>query len=436
MRPFIAAVAIDIFCEANPMKFWLKFLIFLLLLSGVGAAAYKPATEYWKKRNQPVFREAEVEQGRILAVRNSTGEIKPVLEVAIGSFVSGPITELHVEFNDRVKKDQLLAKIDPRIYKAAVDRDMATLATRKADVERVEALLQRATNDERRSQELRAENEDYISKTEIDRFHFERLSLAAQLKVAEASVKQAQANLENSEANLGYTEILSPVDGIVTDRKIDPGQTLAAQFQAPELFIIAPDMEKKMHIIASVDETDIGLIRKAKEENRQVKFKVDAYPDDLFEGAIEQIRFSPITDQNVVTYPVVVATTNPDLKLMPGMTANLSFEIEEKEDVVKIPRNALSYYPDAKLVRKEDQKLLDGASRSDDDDDKEEGELSAEQKDEAAKKRNRRHVWVKEGDKLRAIEIVTGITDNKFTEMVSGELTKGQKLVIGVKSKR
>ena len=419
------------------MKFWFKFLFLLLVLGAAGAVGYKPAADYWKKRNQPNFREAKVERGRILAVRNSTGEIKPVLSVAVGSFVSGPIVGLHVDFNDRVTKGQLLAEIDPRIYVAAVERDRAMLASRVADVERVKALCQRAVNDERRSQELREENEDYISKTEIDRFHFERVSLDAQLKLAKASVDQAAANLRNSEANLDYTKILSPVAGIVFDRLIDPGQTLAAQFQAPELFVIAPDMDKKMHVFAAVDEADIGFIRKAKDEGRKVKFKVDAYPDDLFEGEIEQIRFSSTATQNVVTYPVVVATANPNLKLMPGMTASLSFEIEEKLDVVKIPNAALRYYPDVKFVRPEDEKLLDGTQRDEEEDEQTaEQTQSAEEKDDAAKKRDHRHVWVKDGDKLRAIEVVTGISDNYFTEMVSGELTEGQELVTGVELKK
>ena len=383
---------------------------------------------------RPEFTEDEVDRGTITYVVNATGEVQPVLRVSVGSFVSGPITDLFVDFNDHVKKDQLLAKIDPRIYQAAVERDTAALATRQADVENVQAKLQQALNDEDRARRLRAENKDYLSQTEMDRFHYNRVSLDAQLKVAEASVLQAKANLSNSMANLEYTDILSPVEGIVIERMIDPGQTLAAQFQAPELFIVAPDMVQKMHIFASVDETEIGLMKQAQESGQPVTFTVDAYPEDLFEGTIEQIRLSATNTQNVITYPVVVAAPNPDLKLMPGMTATLSFQIEKKEDILRVPKPALRYYPDKKLVREEDHEILEGAGRQESVDENEE-QQSAEQRRESGQKRNRRHVWVKDGEFLRAIEVLTGIDDNKYAEVVTGDLKVGMKLITGVKPK-
>ena len=239
----------------------LKSVLALTTLTILAAAAYQPLSRYWEEKHRPRYRTAQVTRRNITMVVNSTGEVKPVLSVAVGSFVSGPIEKLHVEFNDRVTAGQLLAEIDPRIYDAAVARDRAILLTRQADVKRVNAQLQQAINDEKRSTALRKESKDFISQAEIDRYHFTRMSLEAQAEVAEAAIAQAQANLSNSEANLAYTKILSPVDGIVIDRKIDPGQTLAAQFQTPELFVIAPDMEQRMDIYASVDEADIGLIR-------------------------------------------------------------------------------------------------------------------------------------------------------------------------------
>lgn len=414
------------------MRFFLKLLIIVAVLVGAGWAAYKPAMSYWKQRNRPTYRTDEVAQRTITSVVNTTGEVKPVLSVLVGSFVSGPIEELHADFNDQVEKDQLLAEIDPRIYEAAVQRDRATLITRQADVERVRAQLQQAINDEKRSIALREENADFISKTEMDRFHFNRMSLEAQLKVAQATIAQAEANLENSEANLGYTKIRSPVNGIIIDRKIDPGQTLAAQFQAPELFIIAPEMDKKMHIFASVDEADIGLIRDAQEKENPVHFTVDAYPDDLFVGEIEQIRFSSTETQSVVTYPVVVAASNEDLKLLPGMTANLSFQIDEKADVICVPNAALRFYPNAKRVREQDRALLDGA---DEDEFEDEPEVSAREKAEADRKRRSRHVWVEDGEWLRAVEVTTGISDNRFTEVASDKLQVGDQLVTGIKTR-
>jgi HlyD family secretion protein len=407
-------------------------LIAAAVLVIAGWAASWPAARYLEEHNRPKFREVEVVRRTISAVVNSSGEVKPVLSVSIGSFVSGPIVKLHVDFNDRVEKGQLMAEIDPQIYKAAVEGARAALVTRQADVIRVRALLQQAINDETRSIALHKENRDFISRAEIDRFHFNRLQLEAQLKVADAAIQQAEAALNNSEANLEYTKIRSPVDGIVINRKIDPGQTLAAQFQTPELFIVAPEMDKKMHIFASVDEADMGLIRRAQEEQRPVEFTVDAYPDDLFTGQIEQIRFSSTVTQNVVTYPVVVAAPNPDLKLLPGMTAELSFQIEKKEDALCVPNAALRFYPKLEHVRESDRPILEGAE-----DEAREAEevanLSAEQKQEAVTKRNRRHVWVAEGDKLRAVPIVMGISDSRFTEIESGELTEGEQLVTGIK---
>lgn len=414
------------------MKFLRRLVIGAILLGIAGWAVSGPAASYFAQRNRPSYREVKAVRRSLSAVVNSSGEVKPVLSVSIGCFVSGPITKLYVGFNDRVKEGQLMAEIDPQIYVAAKEGAKAALVTREADVFRVQALLQQAKNDERRSIALRKENRDYISQAEIDRFHFNRLQLDAQLKVANAAVEQAAAQLRNAESNVGYTKIRSPVDGIVINRKIEPGQTLAAQFQTPELFIVAPEMDKKMHVFAAVDEADIGLIRQAQDEGRPVEFTVDAYPDDLFTGQIEQIRFSSTVTQNVVTYPVVVAAPNPELKLLPGMTAELSFQIEKKEDVLCVPNAALRFYPDIAQVREEDRKILEGAEEEQREED-ETADLSASQKTEASAKRNLRHVWVVDGDKLRAIPIVMGISDSKYTEVTSGELKEGQALVTGLK---
>ena len=417
------------------MKTLLKIGVVLLLLGAGGVFAFPKMQAYWKERNKPSFRQSEVTRGEIVLVINSTGTVQPVLRVQIGSFVSGPITELCVDHNDPVKKGQLMARVDPWIYEAVADRDRAALATREAEVDRAKAQLQQAQNDEQRAKDLKERNSDYISETEMDRVRFNTQSLMAQLRVAEASVDQAKASLKNSMANLSYAEITSPVDGIVIERKIDEGQTLAAQFQTPELFVVAPNMREKMHVFASVDEADIGLIREAHEQDQQVHFTVDAYPEDLFEGTIYQVRMNPTTVQNVVTYPVVVEAPNPDLKLMPGMTANLSFQIDKREEVLKVPNAALRFYPSKVHVRPEDQELLEGKEEEldqDDDDSLTSGQRSAIETAQANRKRNRKHVWVVEGDLLRAVEVAVGLSDYKFTEVVSGELEEGQKVVTGI----
>jgi HlyD family secretion protein len=414
------------------MKLMFRFLIAIVVLAVIGAAAYRPATKYFGQRNRTHWRTAQVTRGRIVADVKSTGKIEPVLKVSIGSFVSGPITELYVDFNQVVKKGELLAVVDPRLYQANVDQNEAMLATRVADVQRADALLQQAERDEQRAIALREENEDFISGKEMDALHFARLSLEAQLKLAEAAVDQAKGALKNAEANLEYTKILSPVDGMVIDKKIDRGQTLAAQFQTPELFIIAPDMEKKMYVFASVDEADIGLILEAQQRKLPVEFRVDAYRDEVFYGQIEQIRKNSTTTENVVTYPVVVAATNPDLKLLPGMTASLSFQIDERKDVLRVPNAALRFYPEARQVRPEDREILFGAIDGDDLD-LEQTHRSADEREAALNKAKTRHVWVEDGQFLRAIPIVTELTDLKYSELVSGKLSEGDALVIGIK---
>jgi HlyD family secretion protein len=426
--------------------------LIVALFAGAVAAGYKPAVEYWEKRNAPKWRTADVAEGSIISVVNSTGTLKPVIQVSVGSFVSGPIDAeyelkdhegnplfdrlgqpLHVaEFNQEVKKGDMLAKIDPRIYIANVARDAATLATRKADVLRVKALLGLARNDEARAKALRAEDPAFIALAEMDKFRFNRESLEAQVDLAQTTVDQAEALLELSKANLQYTEIRAPVDGIIINRKIDPGQTLAAQFQTPELFILAPDMRNKMYVHASVDEADIGLITQAQKKALPVTFTVDAYPDDLFEGIIEEIRLSSTTTQNVVTYPVVVGAPNPELKLLPGMTPSISFEVDRRERVVKIPNSALRFFPQRQHVRKEDLPLIDGKGPQDEKELQQDVNLSAGERSDARRKRNRRHVWLQEGSKLRAVEVQTGLSDSQFTELASGELKLGDKLVIGI----
>jgi len=431
------------------MKKFLKIGIFLLIPILLAAAAYKPAVEYWKQRNRPQWRTARVDRGDIVYYVNSTGTVKPKLQVSVGAFVSGPIVDLPVEFNQEVKKGQLLAQIDERLYRANLDRDLATLENRKADVVRVKAQLQQAINDEKRSLALREEDKTFISQSELDKFKFSRMSFEAQLDVAISAVAQAEATLKNSEANLDYTKILSPVDGIVINRKIDPGQTLAAQFQTPELFIVAPDMRTEMHVHANVDEVEIGRVQEAQRKKNPVTFTVDAYQDQIFEGEILEVRLSSTTTQNVVTYPVVIKSPNPDLKLLPGMTASLSFKVDERKDAIRIPNAALRFYPSNIFhVREQDRRILDGSladSDSEGDDDFEDPDdpftndeqatntLSVLQKAEIKQKRRYRYVWIQDGDFLRGVKVLVGLDDGHHSELLEGDLKAGDKLVTGLK---
>lgn len=409
-------------------------LIVLAVLIGIGVAASGPVMKAIAEANKPVWRTVEASTGEISTSVDSTGTVKPVLSIQIGAFVSGPIEKLYVEFNQEVEKDELLAEIDPRLYDAAVKRDTATLNTRKAEVQRIDALLEQARREEKRALDLKEDNDGFISQSELDQYVYSVQTLEAQRVVALASIEQAEANLDNSKQNLDYTKIRAPESGIIIDRKVEPGQTLVAQFQTPEMFVIAPGMRERMHIFADVDEVDIGKIIKAWSEKRPVKFTVDAYPEDLFEGVIAEVRYSSTETQNVVTYPVVVETSNPDLKLLPGMTATIEFQIEKKENVTRIPNAAIRFLPDANYVHEDDKAIIDGTAFENVEDDGQEVELTATQKQEAEIKRQRRHVWYVDGEKLRAIEIKIGISDNRYTEVLEGDVD-GRTLVSGIKPK-
>jgi HlyD family secretion protein len=417
------------------MRLLVKLLVLLLILGGGGAALVSWGRAYWNDRTKINYRVAKVTRGQLLRVVNSTGTVQPEHKVSVGSFVSGPIQRLLVDYNTEVKKDDVLAEIDPRIYQANVNRDNALCASAKAEVERVTALLEQAKKDEVRAIELRKKNKGFISDTEMDKYRFNRLCLQAQLGVAGAAVKQAESNLQTSDMYLAYTKIRSPVDGIVIDRKIDEGQTLAAQFQTPELFVVAPGMEKTMYVYASVDEADIGLIRDAQQRDERVVFTVDAYLDDLFEGKIFQVRVNPTTTQNVVTYTVVVAAPNPERKLLPGMTANLTFQIEKREGLLQVPNVALRFFPKPEQVRPEDREVLEGTADQPGTGDTSMADVqqSATERALAHRNRNKRHVWIVENDLLRAVEIIAGMNDSKDTEVVSGQLAEGQEVVTGIK---
>lgn len=413
------------------MKRLVKWLLILAVLGGGVMFVAGKFRAWYAERSTPKYLTVAVSRGPVATVVTATGTIKPVLSVSVGAFTSGPIAKVNVDFNAVVKKGQVLALIDTKLLESAVERDQAAIESQRADVKRVEALLQQAKNNEQRARRLMAINKDYLAETDLDQFHFTRLSYEAQIKLGLASIKQAEANLKNSLANLGYAKIVSPVDGVVIERKVDPGQTVAASFQTPELFTIAPDMDKHMYVFASVDEADIGQIRAAQTRGQVVQFTVDAYPGDLFSGKIHQVRNNSTTTQNVVTYPVVIEVPNPGMKLMPGMTANITFPIETRADVLRVPAAALRFLPPPAQVRPEDRHYAEPLPlvRAT------EGQKStATEKSEQLRKRQHRIVWVKDGDLLRAVPVTLGLMDNQFSELVAGGLTAGQEVVFGTES--
>ncbi len=401
------------------MRSWILWLLIAAVVVGVAVTLSVTGLPTGAPRK---YLSAKVTMGRVETVVNSTGTVKPVKLISVGAFTSGPIQKIYVDFRDEVTKGKDLALIDPKLQTSIVASDKANVAAQEAELLRVKALLKKAENEEERARKLRKSGKDYISDTDMDEKHFTRLAAEAQVKLAEANIVQAQAKLENSEAQLAYTHIVAPDDGVVIERKVDEGQTVAATFQTPELFTIATEMDK-VNIYASVDEADIGMINGAKQRGNQVKFIVDAYPGELFDGHIFSVRMNATTVQNVVTYPVVIEAPNPGRKLFPGMTATITFPIDEKDDVLRLPVAALRVQPTPAQVRPEDRVYLETAALG--------GSRSATAKAERAQKRTQRHVWIQQGNLLRAVPVTLGLIDRQYAEIIEGDLVEGQEVAIG-----
>ena len=340
----------------------------------------------------PQYRTEKVTRQDIRSMVTATGAMNAVIMVNVGTQVSGTIKELYADYNSPVKKGQVLALIDPATFQAQVDQARANLAMAKAQEEKAEASLLEARRAMERSMTLYQKN--YIAKSDLDTAETNEQGARAQLSSAKAQIMQARASLNFAEKNLQYTHIISPVDGIVISRDVDIGQTVAASFQTPTLFSIAQDLTK-MQIDTSVDEADIGKVA----EGQNVKFTIDAHPDETFTGTVSVIRNAPITVQNVVTYNVVITVANPEGKLKPGMTANVSIILEEKKGVLSLPNAALRFRP-------------------------------ADKKSEEVRKAKDTGVWILDKNEPKRIGITTGSSDGRYTEIVSGPLAENQEVII------
>ena len=318
-----------------------KLLILAVLVAiGFGVKSYlsRPKTASLDLTTEMVTR------GDIVADVTATGALHATNVVDIGSQVSGKIVEIYVDFNSPVKKDQLLAVIDPSVLQLSLNQAKANLVVAKASVRSAKAELEDAERQLRRNRELF--DRKLSARSEVDTSETTVSKARAQLEQARATVLQREAALEEAETNLSYTRITSPIDGIITDRKVDVGQTVAASYQTPNLFSIAQDLSR-MQIEAKVDEADIGGVH----EGQIVTFNVDTFPDENFKGEVVQVRIAPVTTDNVVTYTVVIRVDNPDLKLKPGMTANVSIEIARRENVLCLPVAALRFTPQEAMLK-------------------------------------------------------------------------------------
>ncbi len=355
-------------------------------------------------RETTSYRFTAIERGDVEASVSATGTLGAVRTVSVGTQVSGQISELLVDFNDTVKKGQLLARIDPTLQQQAV-------TDAQANVERAQAQLLQAQRDHNRNGEL-------LNSGLVARSAFETTD--SSLDVARANVKSARVALDRARQNLEYTNIYAPIDGVVVERNVDHGQTVAASLSAPQLFLIANDLTN-MQILASVGEGDIASIK----EGQKVKFKVQALTGQTFEGKVEQVRLQSTTSENVVNYTVVVSVSNPEKKLLPGMTARVEFLTNSAEDVLKVANAALRFKPAESVI----PSRADGA-----------GSPAASRTGSANRRASRAErgmtqsgtlYTVDEKGALEAIRVRTGITDGSTTEILGRDLKEGTKVIAG-----
>jgi HlyD family secretion protein len=295
---------------------------------------------YWRSRDAPArYVTAPIDRGDLTEVVGATGVLQAVTTVQVGSQVSGNILSLNADFNSIVKKDQVVARLDPSLFEARVAQSKAALATAVANLDRAKAALDDANQKHDRAKELEAQS--LLPSSDLDAAKATYDGAVAGLKAAQAAVQQAEANLNQAQVDLAHTVITAPIDGVVIARNVDVGQTVAASFQAPVLFVIANDLAR-MQVNASIDEADIGRVK----AGQDVTFRVDAYPEASFRGRVEQVRLQPIVNQNVVTYNTLISVDNSDQKLMPGMTATVSVIIQSHPNALRLPAPALRFRPE------------------------------------------------------------------------------------------
>ena len=284
------------------------------------------------------YRTATIERGDIRVAISATGTLSAISTVTVGSQISGQVTDVLVDYNSEVKKGEVLARIDPSTYEAQIEQGNAQIANAQASLKQAQATLANAELDYTRKADLGRHK--LVAQSDVDLARAARDQARAQVNAAQASIRQQTASTQTTRVNLDRTVIRSPVDGVVLTRTIEPGQTVAASLQAPELFTIAEDLSK-MKIELAVDEADIGQVK----VGQAVSFTVDAFADRQFRGQVQQVRLSATTTSNVVTYPVVVSVDNSDGTLLPGLTVNAEIEVSKRDDILKVSNAALRYKP-------------------------------------------------------------------------------------------
>jgi HlyD family secretion protein len=397
---------------------WILVGALLAAVLSAGGYAYLNGAQ----RTPVKYKTVRIERGSIAQVVTATGTVNPVKTVQVGSQVSGIITHLYADFNSEVKEGQLVARIDPAPFQTRVSEMEANVQNMKGNLARAHADLAQRKLDFDRARALYEQN--LIAKADLDNAATAYQTSRAGIQIGEAQVQQAEATLKKARLDLKYTQIYSPVSGTVISRNVDAGQTVASTFQTPILFLVAKDLTK-MQVDTNVSESDIGGIT----EGKEATFAVDAYPRDPFLGKVIQVRNAPIAVQNVVTYNVVIGVDNNELRLKPGMTANVSIVVERRDNVLKVPNAALRFKP--ALTRPERvavpgvpaaERLQAGKPPPSDD---------ANRPGRDAKGTS--IAWVPRDEmEPRPVEIRTGVTDGNFTELVSGPLKEGDEVIVGL----
>ena len=361
-----------------------RVIIPIIVAAALGAYGYS-----YVQSHKVTYMTKELSRCTITDVVEASGTINPVNTVSVGSTVSGLMKEIYVDYNSEVKKGQLLAQIDPATFQAQVDQNRAQINNAEANLAKLNAEMVYAEKTYIRYKNLYKKN--FVARSELDQAESDYLAKKASIGAQRASIAQSRASYNTAMTNLGYTKIVAPVDGTIISRDIDVGQPVAASFQAPELFTIAQDLTK-MQIEVNVSEADIGLVK----EGQEVEYTLDGYPDSTFYGKVTQVRLDSTTTSNVVTYTVIVSVNNDDLKLKPGMTANVSIITKRSENVMCAPSIALKYSPETNGQKYQNQ-----------------------------------GIWVLENGKPKRIDIKEGASDDSNVEIISKILKIGDKVIIG-----
>jgi len=387
-------------------RWWIIPVIVVLLAAGVYGFF-----KLWGDGQEIYYRTAKVERGDLVQAITATGTIQPLKVVEVGTQVTGRIKKLYVDFNSPVTEGQIVAEIAPESYKARTDQDKANLQQSIANVDQIQAKLVLAEQELKRNKELAERG--LVTGTDLDTAVSNRDALEAQLKMAKAQIKQSKATLAVSKTDLAYTTIRSPVNGVVIARNVNEGQTVVASMSAQTIYLIATDL-KKVQVEAAVAEADIGQIR----AGEKVIFTVDAYPDEKFVGKVSQVRLSATITQNVVTYPVIIVADNPQEKLLPSMTADVSIEVARIEGALKLPNAALRFKPESATAAA-------GGSGG--------GASGGKRSSPAGSSKPAHEVWVQTpGGGLQPVKVTLGISDGTHTQVLEGKLKEGQEVVTGV----